>query len=56
MKRRGVSDNSPVKQFVGGVYKAIAISSELMARLTGVRNESWSVVVFGKGAVTEVVV
>ena len=53
MKRRGVSDNSPVKQFIGGVYKVIGFwFGELKAR---VRNESQNVVVY-KGIVKEVVI
>ena len=33
MKRRGADENSPVIGFIGGVYKYLAISSELMARV-----------------------
>lgn len=48
MKRRGSGESSPVISFIGGVYKYLAISSELMAR---VRDESNSVVY--KGIVKE---
>ena len=44
MERRGVSDNSPVKGFIGGVYKEIG-------RFLGTRGES-RIVVYGKEVVT----
>jgi len=53
MKRRGVGENSPVIRFIGGLYKAIGFQiGELKAR---VGEESWSVVVFEKGIMREVV-
>ena len=57
MKKEGTGEGSSIRSISGAVYKAIGFQiSELKARLLGVRNESWSIVVFEKGAVTEVVV
>ena len=51
MKRRGADENSSIIRFIGGVYKSLAISRELMAR---VRDESRKVVY--KGIVKEIVI
>lgn len=51
MRKRGSGETPSVIRFIGGVYKVMAISSELMARLSGVRKESRKVVVFEKGIV-----
>ena len=51
MRKRGSGETPSVRTFIGGAYKAIAISGELMARLSGVRKESRKVVVFEKGIV-----
>ena len=56
MEKRGSGETSLVNCFVREIYKAIAISSELMARLTGVRNESYGVVVYEKGIVKELAI
>ena len=53
MRKRGTGECSPIKRFVGELYKVMAISSELMAR---VRNESWSVVVYEKGIAKEIAI
>lgn len=47
MKRRGSGETPSVRTFIGWVYKSLAIrTSELMARLLGVSNESFSIVVY----------
>ena len=57
MKRRGVGENSPIKQFIGGVYKVIGFwFGKLKTRLLGVRNDSWGLVVFEKEIVKETVI
>ena len=55
MKRRGSGETSLMNCFVRKVYKVMAISSELMARLSGVRKESRGLVVYEKGIVKEVI-
>lgn len=57
MRKRGAGENSPIKRFVGRVYKSLAIRSrELMARLAGVRKESRKVVVLKRGIVKEIAI
>ena len=54
MRKRGSGETPSVIRLIRGVYKSLAIrSSELMARLSGVRKESRKVVVFEKGIVKE---
>ena len=50
MRKRGSGESSLVISFIGGVYKCLAVSSELMAR---VKNESRNVVVYEKGIMKE---
>ena len=55
MKKEEAGLGSLIRSISGAVYKAFGFRfSELKTRLLGVSNESWSVVVFEKGAVTEV--
>ena len=51
MRKRGSGETPSVRTFIGGAYKAIAISGELMARLSGVRKESRVFDVYKKGIV-----
>ena len=56
MKKERAGEDSPIKQFIGGVYKAFGFwFCELKTRLLGVRHESVSVVVFENRVVTEVI-
>ena len=51
MGKRGSGETPSVIRFIGGVYKVMAISGELMARLSGVRKESRVLDVYEKGIV-----
>ena len=52
--RNWVSSPS-VYEFVSGLYKGIAIrSSDLIARFYRTKTESWSILIFENGIVTEV--
>lgn len=57
MKRRGVGENPSLKKLSERVYKAFGFwVGELKTRLSGVRNESWGIVVFEKGIVREMAI
>ena len=51
MRKRGSGETPSVRTFIGGAYKVMAISGELMARLSGVRKESRALDVYKKGIV-----
>jgi len=52
---RNWASSSSVYEIILGLYKYLGIrSSELIARLAGVRNESWGIVAFENGIVNEV--
>ena len=48
--------SSLIRSISGAVYKTSHKLSEFVAQLIGVRNESWSVVVFEKGIVREIAI
>jgi hypothetical protein len=56
MKKERVGEDSSIRTFIGRVYKVFGFwFSVLKTRLLGVSNESWNIVVFEKGIVTEVI-
>jgi len=55
MKKEEAGKSFLIESISRRAYKVIVISSELMARLTGVRNESGRVVVLKRGIVKEVI-
>lgn len=54
-KMRNWVSSSSVYEFILGLYKSLVVrTNELTIRLYGVRGESWSIVVFANGTVSEV--
>ena len=59
MKKGRTGEGSSIRTFIRGLYKAIGFwSGELKARFLeiGIRNDSWGIVVYKNGIVTEVIV
>ena len=54
MKKREAGEDSTIIRFVERVYKTSHKCSEFVTRLSGVRNDSWGLVVFENGIVKEI--
>lgn len=54
MKKERAGVGSLIRNISGVVYKANHKCSEFVTRLSGVRNDSWGLVVFENGIVKEI--